>query len=183
MKKLLVVFLLMPFISFSQSIEEQYMNLYLPKTAGKIVYMEVVDVPGKTADQLMSSTRKWFLDTFKSSDQVIEYENREDGIISGNGNFSMIVSSMGYNIESITNFNITIEVKEEKMRYKIQELDVSNSTNTRVPVETFFSREWMIKKNGKPAKASWAWYEVYEEKIIGLEQAIKNSSLKKTSEW
>ena len=67
MKKLLLFILLLPVFSFAQQ------------------YSEVVEVPGKTADQLYSSAREWFAITFKSAKDVIQMEDPTNKKIIGKG--------------------------------------------------------------------------------------------------
>lgn len=46
---------------------------------------EVFEAEGYSADQIFQGIRMWIAESFESADAVIEYENREEGIVIGNG--------------------------------------------------------------------------------------------------
>lgn len=48
----------------------------------------VYEAPGHTSDQIFSAARMWMAENFKSSKAVIEYENRNEGTLIGNGSIS-----------------------------------------------------------------------------------------------
>ena len=112
MKKLLTLLLFVPLFSFSQE------------------YSEIIDVPGKTASQLYSSAKEWFTITFPSGKQVIDLDDSANGKIIGKGNFNV---SAKYKLPSIeqrilwdVDFTLEILVKENKYRYKILDVSITN---------------------------------------------------------
>jgi hypothetical protein len=191
MKKVFLITILI-FISVASIAQSnhnyEYHQLMLPKENGRIIYKEVVDAPNRTQDQLYTSARLWFLDSFKSSKDVIQYEERESGIIAGNGNTSLYISTMVGAVENKLFFSVRIEVKDEKFRYQISDLFIQHDLNSpKMPVERWLSAESMYKKNGKPKELYFQWYDQYEAEIIAIEESIvktlKNPSSKQSTDW
>jgi hypothetical protein len=193
MKKNILVLSFLFFVSSVQAQSEyeyQYENLYLPRDeSGNVVYSDIVDVPGISGDELYTNARIWFLDNFKSSKDVIQYQERESGIIAGNGIINIQDMALGFLVETPISFSIRVETKDEKFRYHISNLviihkdpKISNQT-----VEEAFDKGFMHKRNGKPRKRIFNFYWLYDEMIVGLEQKIKDeipkSSFKLNQDW
>ena len=71
----------------------------------------VVEVPNKTADELFVLANSWAVDTFNSAEAVIEFSDKDAGIIKGT--FSHSIS--GFNTY-LTETTITVEVREGRAR-------------------------------------------------------------------
>lgn len=72
MKKLLLVILLsLPIKLLAQT---------------QLEFEKVIEVPGKTKDQLYQSARQWFNETFGSSKAVLTIQDKETGELAGNCN-------------------------------------------------------------------------------------------------
>ena len=157
---------------------ERAEELYLPKENGKVVYQSIIELPGVEAKDIFQRANFWFIDAFKSPNDVINYNSQEDGVISGKGNLNLTwVNEKAAIVIPITvklAFSVRIEVKEEKMRYSIYDIVISDLTliNFRA-IESEFTQEKMYSKKGKPNKHSWDWYYLYEDAIRSLESSIK----------
>ncbi len=55
--------------------------------------VQVFDAPGLTGEQVFTGSRKWIAENFKSAKAVIEYENKDEGTIIGNGSIAYPWSS------------------------------------------------------------------------------------------
>jgi hypothetical protein len=176
MKHILLVGLitgLLAFNSFGQNKQYAYEDLYLPRINDKVTYQDVVDIPGKTQKEIHNALRIWFLETFKNSEKVIELDDKENGIIAGNGVFRIYAKYMTAITSQYVNFSLRFDIKDEKFRYTISNIIMESETvRYRNPIETFFSYEWMFKENGKPRKLNLDFYIEFEDQIILLEQAI-----------
>ncbi len=73
----LAFLLTFPFIS----LKAQEIKLPVDEETGKITYSEVVQVNRKDKDELYISAREWFVKSFKSSQDVIQLNDKEEGII------------------------------------------------------------------------------------------------------
>lgn len=149
----------------------QYENLYLPRDEnGKVAYVDVVETPGKSGDDLFTNARLWFLENFRSSKEVIVFEDSELGILAGNGLMYLQQKSFGYLVETPIYFSLRIETKDGKFRYQISDLRISDSLR---PVESDFSPENMYKRNGKPIERMFNFLWEFEDMIIDFETQLK----------
>ena len=94
--------------AFSQS-ETPKFNLH-PKT-GEIYYSEVIKAEGKSKDNLFLSAKTWFVDTFRSSKDVIQLIDKEEGVIIGKGRLNLK--------KGFVKFSLKLSTKEERYQYKI----------------------------------------------------------------
>jgi hypothetical protein len=189
MKNFIVVFILSLFSFQVNSQNFDFENLYLPKEEGKIIYQKVIELPGLKSDEIFKNANFWFIDTFKSPNDVINYNNPKDGIISGKGylNLTWINENaiLPTPVVILLGFSIRIEVKDERFRYSIFDLEMSDATlkNFR-NVESQFVKEKMFSKKGKPEKYMWDWYYIYETAIFNLESSIEKGVIKnKNNDW
>jgi hypothetical protein len=90
-------------------------------------YSEIVDIPGKTKDQIYDQSRQWIAKSFKSSNNVIQYLNAESGTIIGKGNMPFpcrgYIECSAYANSNI-NFTLTIDVKDNKSRMSFNDLGI-----------------------------------------------------------
>lgn len=75
----------------------------------------IVEVPGTTSDELYIRANSWMVDTFNNAKSVIQYSDKESGIIKGKfvGTYPQGLAYL--DCES----TITVEVKEGKARLTI----------------------------------------------------------------
>ena len=123
MKKLLLLFASVILFYFAKA---QEVVLPIDSTTNKICYTDVVNVEGKTQDELYISAKSWFVTTFNSSQNVIDLDDKESGIIIGKGQIpvyttSMVTAPMGY-----ISFLVKIEIKDGRYRYTFTDLWHSN---------------------------------------------------------
>jgi uncharacterized protein YceK len=82
---------------------------------------KIVEVKGASKNQLFDKSKMWFASTFKSANAVIQYENKENGTIMGNGNITTSITTVLWRLK----FSIATEVKDEKARITITGTSVS----------------------------------------------------------
>lgn len=73
----------------------------------------VVVVPTLTKNELFDKSRMWYATAFKSANHVIQYENKENGTIMGNGVLNNPTRSFG---QPPLEFSLSTEVKDNKAR-------------------------------------------------------------------
>lgn len=71
----------------------------------------VIEAEGKSADELFVLANSWAVDTFNSAEAVIEFSDKESGIIKGTFSYSI----SGFNNYD-TETTMTIEVREGRLR-------------------------------------------------------------------
>ncbi len=112
MKKiaLTVLFLILNLICFSQ------------ETSKDLIYTNVVKVDSLTkASQLFINAKSWFAENYKNSQNVIQFEDKEEGKIIGKGSFKYNSNVFVYSNGTKGNisYTITIYVKDGRYKYEI----------------------------------------------------------------
>jgi len=77
----------------------------------KLSYQEIVEVDGISKDILFDKSAKWLAESFRSYKSVVEYTNKEDGSIIGDGSIYVPVP-IGGNVL----FALKIETKDNRAR-------------------------------------------------------------------
>lgn len=90
-----------------------------------LTIQKVIDVPGTSKDQIYDKSRIWIAKNFRSSKVVIEYENKETGVIVGNGiinypvsGFMDAISKEGWKVR----FTMKEDIKDNKIRVTFENL-------------------------------------------------------------
>lgn len=108
MKRLFIILIFVPLISFSQE------------------YSEVVEVPNKTSEKLYTSAKEWFALTFKSSNDVIQLDDPAEKKIIGKG-----VKQVEYLVRKIplfmnVYFTLSVQFKDNRYKYDIQSNEIKS---------------------------------------------------------
>jgi len=171
MKKLLLILLFAPLISMAQQ------------------YTEVVDVPGKTANQLYVSAKEWIALTFKSANNVIQMDDPTNGKIIGKGSTTVSEAYVMPGLVRIpcklifdVDFTVSIAQKDNKYKVEISDMIVNPSAETmggqsKIPQKTyaeFVSQKEYFKNGSDP---EWLINETKSKN--GLK--ISNSTAKASS--
>ena len=90
-------------------------------------YQKTIEVSA-SKDEIFIRTMKWMTKTFQSAKSVIQYQDKEAGIVTGNGKIDMNNPVTKVYMD----FVLTIEIKEGKVRLTFDNL----STSTIVGAET-----------------------------------------------
>lgn len=116
MKKTLLFFwTLLPLMVFSQAIP-------FNEETGKVEYTDVIQVKG-SKDELFSRAKKWTASAFKSAQNVIQAEDKEEGylVIKGlfDANTYVIFNKIPVSQNGVMDFTIALDFKESRYRYRI----------------------------------------------------------------
>ena len=117
----------------------------LQNSGGSFHLMKVVEVPGHCQSELFSKTRLWFAQSLSGG---IVSKNESEGVIMGTGSGSI---NYGYGLTHIRAkvfYNLTIELKDDKMRYVFSNIWVKaedGSFSRRL--EEYNQKPW-IRKGG-----------------------------------
>lgn len=92
-----------------------------PLENGKVLYTGVVKVDSTiTKDELYKRAKKWFIDNYKSANDVIQMDDKDAGEIIGKGYFEeRFQPAIGAGIDMKIYHIITISIKDGKYKYKI----------------------------------------------------------------
>lgn len=102
----------------------------IPKmlTEEESIIQKIVEVPGYTKDQIFERSKMWIAENFKSAKAVLEYENKENGILIGHGNMALPVSDIRSMATLPWRFKFILkeEAKNDKFRVTYSNLIVIN---------------------------------------------------------
>lgn len=96
--------------------------------------MQVVEVNGKSKDQLFDESKIWIAKNFRSANNVIQYQDKAEGKILGRGFIPFPCDGFidcGTFGKDRVNFTIQIDTKDNKSRISIS--DISATSLTHVP--------------------------------------------------
>jgi len=167
MKKLLTFILLTTVVVCSHG-QEKLLDI-LPLNDGVVTYTNVIQVDEVKKEELYSRAKKWFATTYKSSKDVIQLDDKENGEIVGKGNFKITY----YARDPIVNHTITISVKDGRFKYVITDLVYSDVQGDKFPIEGF-PKAWFGKKK---------LYETVDGEINSLITSIEKGMKLKAEEW
>lgn len=80
-------------------------------------FSEVVEVEGKSSNEIYIAANQWAVETFKSAKSVIQFSDKESGVVSGRYATSGMIGLAPATIYSVIN----IEVKDGRYRLTISD--------------------------------------------------------------
>lgn len=106
----------------------------------------VTEAPNFTKDQIFTGSKVWIAENFKSAKSVIEYENKEEGVIIGNGTTSYPCTGMeclqaGAATDWKLQFTMRLDAKDGKFR--------TTFTNLAIYKPASFSQYGGLNKGGE----------------------------------
>ncbi|HZK94376.1 MAG TPA: DUF4468 domain-containing protein [Prolixibacteraceae bacterium] len=161
MRKLLLVLLFSPLLSFAQE------------------YSEVVEVPGKSVDQLYSSAREWFALTFKSATDVLKMDDPIAGKLIGKGSSHISESyvtdgliKVPIKLDWYPSYTISIAIKDGRYKCIIAEITIKRIVEGSgiAPIETSFKEFFDQKDNFKNGRDP----EWFTKNVEGAGKLSKN---------
>ena len=98
-------------------------ELPVDKETGKVIFTEIVELSDNSVpkDILYNRAKEWFVKAFKSSNEVIQLDDKESGKIIGKGNFS--INRTMYLTDSRVDFTMTIMVKDGRYKYIVSDFN------------------------------------------------------------
>ncbi|MFI5136777.1 MAG: DUF4468 domain-containing protein [Sphingobacteriales bacterium] len=126
MKNLFLIFLSATLCLSVKAQVKDTIGLNLPIVNGTIMHEGIVDVPGKTKNQLFASAKTFLLETFVSAKAVIETEDKEDGVLNCKG-IHQVVLKLNFMYDGSFNDEMIIQIncKDGKYRYRFYDFRLS----------------------------------------------------------
>src|SRR5271169_7225778 len=90
-------------------------------------FERVVEAPSYSKEQIFDGTKIWISENFKSAKAVLEYENKNDGTIIGNGIINYPCSGiecMGTGDWKVP-FTMRVDIKDKKFRLTFSNLSLT----------------------------------------------------------
>lgn len=169
-------------------------NSDLPKfpidsITNKITYSEVVYVDSTSNKQdLFLRAREWFAKTFNSANDVIQMQDKEDGILIGKGSIEVFLKSLGMTSGgNYFNFTISMYFKYGRYKYEITDFTYSNGSSFK---NTSAEYLYNAKEDDYPRLTKKANIEVFNQLetqmdliIFDLKVAMKKPSANQNIDW
>ena len=118
----------------------------IPMNAKETNLQVVIETPGNSKDQIFEKSKQWIARNFRSAKSVIEYENKTEGKIIGNGVINIpqdTIEAMG-GVQKTGQFTMIEEIKDGKARLSFENIMVytppSYNGGERVTMQGEFER-------------------------------------------
>ncbi len=92
-------------------------------------YQKVIELPNKSKDTIFEKSKQWIALNFKSTKAVIEYDNKPEGIIIGNGTMLRPKSIVHITGTDVINFTMIEEIKDNKARFTFHKFGIVSQNN------------------------------------------------------
>jgi hypothetical protein len=140
MKILLTVIVLLTTVVILNG-QEKLLDI-LPIQDGVVTYTNVIQVEGNNKEQLYERAKNWFVIMYKSSKDVIQLDDKENGNIIGKGNFRIVY----YERDPIINHTISLSVKDGRYKYVVNNLVYTDKLGDNFAIEDF-PKGWLERKD------------------------------------
>lgn len=103
-----------------------------PKTPAEPVEIQIVQEATLSKSDIFDNTRLWMAESYKSSEAVIDLQDKELGTIIGNGSADL---KIGWGVYTPMTFKIRIDVKENKYRITFNKINIVFDSGAK-PIES-----------------------------------------------
>lgn len=100
-------------------------------------YSMIYEFPGMSAEEIFTAANDWMVTMFRSAESVIEYSDKESGIITGRCYADV---PMGGFIPVNMRFKLTVNTKDGRARIKTDNMVRNSEGNVLYELATNFSR-------------------------------------------
>jgi hypothetical protein len=180
MNKIFAIFL----IFVSLNVKAQDISFPIDETTKLISYSEVVTVSDSASkNELFSRAKSCFARLFKSSNNVIQNEDKDSGNIIGKGNIKAYAKALGMTSDAgFVNFTITIACKDGRYKYTITDF-IHEGTGSNMPsggnlenisVRVWTNKQWKVMKSQTDAEI---------KNLISLIKSEMNKPTPQNEKW
>lgn len=105
-----------------------FIILLFPLLSDAQIHSEVIEVPGKSADQMYKAAKEWFALTFKSANDVIQLDDPTERKIIGKG-VKQVQALVG-GVPSYLNihFNLLVQFRDGRYKYNIESTELKSAS-------------------------------------------------------
>ena len=159
-KFLFSIFFLVTLSFFAQA-QNNSPTVPIDSATNKITYSKVVWVDSSLLKlELFSRAREWFAKAFKSSNNVIQMEDKENGKIVGKGLTQVYCKSLGGDRKSgFINFTLSIYIKDGRYKYEITDFYHSGQPELNIP-DYGSCEDWINDKRKHPMMSQKATQKI-----------------------
>ncbi len=151
-----------------------------------ITFEEVVQAEGKDKNELYSIYREWFVNWFKSAEDVLQMDDKENGILIGKGFQDITVVVFGMPLVEKLHYRVKFVLKDGRFKYIISNLSTQqypyqyNNNPPKSPCEVSLIDN-LYSKKGKVNKINKNSKEAVLTAVYLLIDDIKNTLQNNTS--
>jgi len=87
-----------------------------------MTYQKVIDLPKQSKEAIFEKSKQWIALNFKSAKAVIEYDNKAEGVIIGNGSIARPTSSVNITGTGLITFTMREDIKKGRARLTFDRL-------------------------------------------------------------
>lgn len=163
--------ILLSLCSFSQ-------NIVLPTEGGKIKFERIDTVSGKSKEDLYSIIHAWYLQSFNSPKDVIQFDQKDNGEISGRG--LMYIRTTGLAAASWPcYFTVYARIKEGRYLLSFTDFEYEISPGNRKQMEVVY----MDYNSGKMKKSLGNMLGELKRNVENLYQSLYSSCRKTAKDF
>lgn len=99
----------------------------MPISDADRTFDRVVEIKGNSKDKIYESTKMWIAENFRSAKAVLEYEDKDSGVIIGNSSMKYPCSGLECLAKSdwTVSFTMRVDIKDDKFRLAFTNLETS----------------------------------------------------------
>ena len=161
--KFLLCLLLVSVIGPASAQEEKPLYGLLPLLEGRVTYRATENVPGLSREVIYRRARRWFVESFRTSNYVLQLQDRDSGEIVGKG---ISVAGIPYRRA------ILVDCKDGRYRITVTEVTISPG-GVDIPIESDKYSRYYSKSNFEDYVK--AIHEDNQATIESLKAAIASS--------
>lgn len=128
----------------------------VPIVDNKVNYTETVTVDSIKKDVLYGKAKLWFANAFKSANDVVQLDDKDNGIILGKGTIIKNEMTGLQSVKKTWKFTIKIQVKDGKYKAEIYDIDYifempGNNIGagaSNINLDEYFNNPKIFKKDG-----------------------------------
>jgi len=126
---------------------------------------KIIYVPNQTKDELYTKVNQWFIRTFNSPKSIIEFQDKQQGIVSGKYVTHKQILATDFYYRQV----IEVKIKENKVKIFIGDLNIASYTN--------LSGIGSSSESYKPVKSGYSKIKpTWLELINSLESYLKKNN-------
>ena len=146
----------------------------------KVFYEYVYQIDSISKNELYVRAKNVYLRLFPATKDVIQNEDKENGIIAGKGNTSFIEPGrFGLNLEQKIRFTLSITVKDYK--YRVQLFDIYYTSSVAGPIDNPIEISYLKDYKKNQNKFTKTLYRNMNLKLLSTIDQVSNEMNKKTN--
>ncbi len=183
MKKSLLLFLFASFVVFANSQEESKTGYSADEPInanenGVVVFSEVVDVEGASAEYLFTNASLWVMNRFRHVKNLFQIEDTVEYILAGEGHIKVDVKYAVTGEEEILFFAFKIQCWDGRYSIEMKNISFKTFEGRHLKVENMITEKHLYRKTGRrPRSINQTYKEItvnfINDSFAGLESRIR----------